>query len=57
MAKLTDDTKLFRMVITRANYEDLVKLSEWATRWQMNSLLVSVKWGIPEQKVLNLSIR
>uniref|UniRef100_K7GG65 Reverse transcriptase domain-containing protein n=1 Tax=Pelodiscus sinensis TaxID=13735 RepID=K7GG65_PELSI len=40
VVKFADDTKLFRIVKTEADceglQEDLTKLSDWATEWQMN---------------------
>uniref|UniRef100_K7F105 Reverse transcriptase domain-containing protein n=1 Tax=Pelodiscus sinensis TaxID=13735 RepID=K7F105_PELSI len=51
VVKFADDTKLFRIVKTEADceglQEDLTKLSEWATKWQM-------KFNVDKCKVMHI---
>uniref|UniRef100_A0A8C3IBY2 Reverse transcriptase domain-containing protein n=1 Tax=Chrysemys picta bellii TaxID=8478 RepID=A0A8C3IBY2_CHRPI len=51
MAKFADDTKLLKIVKTKADCEelqkDLIKLSDWATKWQM-------KFNMDKCKVMHI---
>uniref|UniRef100_K7F0M2 Reverse transcriptase domain-containing protein n=1 Tax=Pelodiscus sinensis TaxID=13735 RepID=K7F0M2_PELSI len=51
VVKFADDTKLFRIVKTEADceglQEDLTKLSDWATKWQM-------KFNVDKCKVMHI---
>ncbi|CAM5087761.1 unnamed protein product [Eretmochelys imbricata] len=50
VAKFADDTKLLKIVKSKANYEglqkDLTKLGDWATKWQM-------KFSVDKCKVMH----
>ncbi|CAM4607019.1 unnamed protein product [Lepidochelys olivacea] len=47
VAKFADDTKLLKIVKTKADCEELTKLSEWATKWQM-------KFNVDKCKVMHI---